>query len=354
MGEFGDGGASEAEVKTRWVLAREWVLRWFFPRKNYEIARRVYVRGLGVIYLVAIVSWWTQFQGLVGEDGIQPVGRFFEFVEGRLGGGWKAYRQVPTLLWFGSGIDAWMHGICALGVVASLLVIAGVLTGPLLLLLWVIYLSMVTTGGVFMNFQWDILLLEAGFLAWLLAPWRLYFSREVAVGSRWVVFLYWWLLFRLMFFSGYVKLASGDLSWESCRALQFHYETQPIPNWIAWHAHQFPEWLQVWSCRGMFGIELVLPFFIFLGRWPRAIAFVSFVGLMGLIILTGNYTFFNYLTILIAVLLLDDEWWPRSWRRNKESGIESEGNEGGLGEDRRAAAKLSSRVVPWSCSLRSD
>lgn len=195
------------------------------------MARRVYVRGLGAIYLAAILSWWAQVDGLVGSNGIQPAGMYLERVEAHFGIPWVGcFRHAPSLLWFGSGADSWLHGICALGTAAALLVIAGLLPGPMLLLLWVVYLSPATTGGVFMSFQWDILLLETGFLGFLLAPWRLFLGREKVAPSRWILFLHWWLLFRLMFFSGYVKLASGDRSWESCRALLYHFETQPIPN----------------------------------------------------------------------------------------------------------------------------
>ena len=72
----------------------------------------------------------------------------------------------------------------------------------------------------------------------------------------------------------------------------------------------------------MFGIELVLPFAIFTGRWGRLIACGGFVALMAVVIATGNYTFFNLLTAALALTLLDDSWWPRVWRHRLE-GAES-------------------------------
>ena len=294
------------------------------PKKHFGIARSVYLRGLGLVYLVAILSWWVQMDGLVGSGGVFPTAIYLEQVANHFGSAWEGcFRQAPSLLWLGGGADHWLHGICAVGAAAALAVIAGFLPGPMLLLLWVVYLSLATTGGAFMNFQWDILLLEVGFLGFLLAPWRLSISRGRGSPSRWIVFLHWWLLFRLMFFSGYVKLASGDLSWESCRALLYHYETQPLPNAVAWYVHQLPEWVHVFSCRVMFGIELVVPFLFFLGRWPRAVGVAATVALMVLIIATGNYTFFNCLTILLCVLLLDDQMWSSRWRLGDDDPYET-------------------------------
>src|SRR5207249_2443895 len=115
-----------------------------------------------------------------------------------------------------------------------------------------------------------------------------------------------WLLFRLMFMSGAVKLLSDDPSWWKLTALTFHYETQPLPTWIGWYAHQLPVWFQKISVAVMFGIELAAPFLILCGRRPRQIACGAFVLLMLLISLTGNYCFFNLLTVALCVLLLDD------------------------------------------------
>jgi hypothetical protein len=122
-----------------------------------------------------------------------------------------------------------------------------------------------------------------------------------------------------MFESGCVKLLSGDSNWRHLTALNFHYETQPLPTWIGWFAHQWPAWFQRDSAAVMFGIELVLPFFIFAPRRLRFVACAGFIFLQTCILLTGNYCFFNYLTIALAVLLLDDaalRWWiPVKWAR---------------------------------------
>src|SRR5678815_375532 len=106
--------------------------------------------------------------------------------------------------------------------------------------------------------------------------------------------------------SGGVKLLSGDKLWLDYTALTVHYETQPLPTWIGWYAHQLPVWFQKLSCRAMFGIELVIPFLIFAPRRPRFLAAWLLMFLQVLILLTGNYTFFNWLTLLLCASLLDD------------------------------------------------
>jgi len=115
-----------------------------------------------------------------------------------------------------------------------------------------------------------------------------------------------WLLFRLTFESGCVKLLSGDLTWRNLTALTFHYETQPLPTWIGWYAHQLPAWAQKAFTLGMFGVELVLPFFIFLPRRQRFWACGAFAVFQLLIFATGNYCFFNLLTLALCLTLLDD------------------------------------------------
>jgi hypothetical protein len=146
-----------------------------------------------------------------------------------------------------------------------------------------------------MSFQWDILLLEVGFLAIFLGS------------SRTVVWLFRWLLFRFVLLSGAVKLLSGDLTWRHWTALNFHYETQPLPTVWGWYMHQLPEWFQKLSVGGMFFIELVIPFLFFAPRRLRFFAAISLVGFQILIFLTGNYNFFNLLTVALCLFLLDDE-----------------------------------------------
>ncbi|MGO8931960.1 MAG: lipase maturation factor family protein [Limisphaerales bacterium] len=277
------------------------------PTRN--LVRWVFMRSLGLIYLIAFVSLWVQIIGLVGTSGILPANSAMESV--RQGAdaqhlGLDRYHLVPTLCWFKTS-DGFLRFQCAAGATLAALLVVGVAPAPCLFLLWLIYLSLVTVCREFLGFQWDNLLLETGFLAIFLAPLQLWPRRSrAAPPSRLVLWLLRWLLFKLMFQSGCVKLLSHDPVWRNLTALTFHYETQPLPTWIGWYAHQLPVWAQQASAAAMFGIELFAPFLIFAPRRLRHAACLVLVAFQTLILLTGNYCFFNLLTFALCLLLLDD------------------------------------------------
>jgi uncharacterized membrane protein YphA (DoxX/SURF4 family) len=197
------------------------------------------------------------------------------------------------------------------------LALLGFAQGPLFALCWAFYLSLVHLGQDFLSFQWDVLLVETGFLALLLAPWAHLRPRrprdepEPPVSAVWLLRL---LLFKLMFSSGLTKLTWGDPTWRGLTALEYHYWTQPIPTPLAWYASHLPPALQVLSCAFMFVVELALPFLVFAPRRPRRIALAGFLALQALIAATGNYGFFNLLAVVLCVSLLDDRGWPAALR----------------------------------------
>ncbi len=287
---------------------------------DYRLARSLAIRGLGLVYLVAIASWWSQATLLVGEKGLAPASRLLEWLGPRMAEeGQSAFLALPGLFWITGASDLALNLTCAVGCALALLVVAGRLVGPALAGLWAIYLSLVNTGGVFMSFQWDILLLEVGWLALFLCPWGWKMSwREpppLSPVNRVALVFAWFILAKLMFFSGWVKLAwASDASpewWPEGTAMSYHYLTQPIPTWTAWWMHQLPAWFHKASLIPMYFVELVLPFAVFCGRWGRLLAALGFSGLMGLILLTGNYTYFNWLTIVLCLPLVHDRLWPR-------------------------------------------
>src|SRR5579885_526431 len=233
-----------------------WGKRLAYPR--FSLTRSLFLRGLGIIYLIAFVSWFVQIPGLIGSHGILPAERLLASIPKE--SGLRRYFFVPTLFWL-HPTDAFLRSLAAAGIALSLPVVAGIAAGPCLLLLWALYLSQVSIGQEFMAFQWDILLLEAGFLAIFFAPWRLTL-RKAPQASPVFVWLYRWLVFRVYFLSGVVKLLSGDPSWRNLTALSFHYETQPLPNVIAWYMYQLPLWFQKFSTLCVFAVELIAPFFI--------------------------------------------------------------------------------------------
>jgi lipase maturation factor 1 len=273
---------------------------------RFAIATWLFLRLLGFVYGVAFLSYWIQFSGLNGEHGILPAVRFFERAQEVLGP--EAYLQFPSMCWLGSS-DAVLSSWCAAGVLASIVLMLGFVPMACLAFLWLDYLSLTIAGQLFYQFQWDILLLEAGFLGIFLAP-RDRFLR-LADPPRSARFLVVWLLFRLVFASGVVKLASGDQAWTGATALNYHYFTQPLPTPVAWFAQQLPAWWQTLSVLVMFFIELVLPFFLFGPRRLRLVGAGGIIALQIAIALTGNYGFFNLLTICLCLLAIDDLVWGK-------------------------------------------
>jgi hypothetical protein len=263
--------------------------------------RSVFLRGLAIIYLIAFASLLPQMDGLIGSNGILPVKDFLDTVHAHFGA--EAYAVFPTFAWINAS-DVFLHGMVWAGIILSVLLLVGIAPLAVTLGLYFLYLSVSTVGQTFYSFQWDALLLEVGFAAVLVAPlgWRASYSAPPSSMALWVFRL---MLFRLMLESGAVKLLSGDPMWRSLTALRYHYETQPLPTPLAWYAHQLPSMAQRISVAGVFVIELAVPFLIFTTRKLRRVAAVSFIGLQLLIALTGNYTFFNLLTMLLCVFLFD-------------------------------------------------
>lgn len=283
--------------------------------QNYVLVRFLFIRLLSLIYFIAFLSFLLEAKGLYGGDGILPIA---DFIESRFPDpATISLLQYPSLFLYWHD-DSSLIFLPALGMTASVLAFSGLFTGPCLIVMWLLYLSIVNAGQDFMSFQWDILLLETGFLSIFFAsykpldlnfaylknnrwPWLV----ESGKPSRVMIWLYRWLLFRLLFASGLVKL--GDPTWDSFTALVYHYQTQPLPTMLGWLAYQLPYWCQQFSTAATLFIELLIPPMIFMGRKLRTIACSIQIFLQLLIILTGNFCFFNWLTIALCLFLLDDD-----------------------------------------------
>ncbi len=280
-----------------------------FESPDFVLTRGIYLQLLGVVYFFAFLSLVTQITGLIGTDGLAPVGNYLQLIRENLGA--AGYWRFPTLCWL-SSTDAFLHFLALGGVLLAVLLIFDVATLPVLILLWMFYLSISTVGQDFLNFQWDALLLEAGFLAIFFAPARLWLRRSGgAAPSRLFLWLNRLLLFRLVFSSGAVKLQSGDPTWRNLTALEYHYETQPLPTPVAWYLHLLPAWVQKASTAFTFFVELIIPFLIFAPRRLRFLGGGFLILLQLLIALTGNYAFFNLLTLALCLLLFDDAFLKR-------------------------------------------
>jgi lipase maturation factor 1 len=279
---------------------------------TYNKASAIFARAIALIYLIAFVSFGRQVRGLIGSQGIQPVTEFFAEVVRQYGP--NGFWQAPSVFWF-------IHSEYGLeSIVWGGAVIAGVAAvgrphtsgqRAALALLFVYYLSIVNAGQIFMSYQWDFLLLEAGFLAIFLKPAGL----SLFGSPR--VWLFRWLLIRLMFESGAVKLLSHDVTWRNLTALQFHFYTQPLPTPLAWYMNLAPVWVLQGATALVFVIEVGLPFLMFGPRRMKQVAAFGTIGLQVMILLTGNYTFFNWLTIALCLFLFDDAFFAR---RKKSAG----------------------------------
>jgi len=247
-----------------------------------------FLRLLGLVYFVAFLSFGIQARGLLGTHGILPFEEYLKAARSIMHV--SAYWNIPTLLWLLPN-DSAMKALWLTGCLWSLIAVLGRWQRPAMAVCLVLWLSLCSVGQDFYSFQWDILLSEAGFLA--------IFAGAVRVR----IWLFRWLLFRLMFFSGMVKLLSGDPAWRNLTALTYHYYTQPLPTPLAWYMQQLPEWFQKLSVLFVFAVELGVPFLFFAPKRLRHIAAGLTIALQTLILLTGNYTFFNYLTIFLCMWL---------------------------------------------------
>jgi predicted DCC family thiol-disulfide oxidoreductase YuxK len=281
---------------------------------TFITARWLFLRSLALVYFVAFVSLWTQIHGLIGTQGILPAQEFLDMVRRVRPDSYP--RDLPTLAWLGAG-DGALNVLCGAGVACSIALLLNVCPTICLAALWMLYLSLFHIAQDFLGFQWDTLLLETGFLAIFVAPLSLRprMADESAPPGA-ILWLIKWLLFRLMFSSGMVKLLSGDATWWNLSALQVHYETQPLPTWTSWYIHHAPAWFHFVSCFIMFFIELVVPFMIFGPRRVRHIGGLLLIALQIVIVLTGNYGFFNWLAMVLCIPLFDDFAWP-AWLRDR-------------------------------------
>ncbi|XP_062317677.1 lipase maturation factor 2a isoform X1 [Osmerus eperlanus] len=289
------------------------------------LPRRMFLWCMAVIYMFAFVSLYLQIPGLYGNEGLLPARWQLRY------SGKPLLDQIlssPTLLWLGPklGLDTHtaMELLCLVGAALSLAatLLESLRDSLVYFCLWVLYLSLYQVGQVFLYFQWDNLLLETGFLCVLVAPLTLVRgSRGVREHDPITFWLVRWLLFRLMFASGVVKLTSRCPTWWGLTALTYHYETQCIPTPLAWYAHQLPVWWHKLSVVGTFVIEIAAPFlFLCPLRRLRLGAFYMQVLLQVLIITSGNYNIFNLLTLALCLSLLDDQhvhfWLRRSQKPN--------------------------------------
>ncbi len=276
---------------------------------SYWLTRFVILRLLGVIYAVAFLVLINQVVPLIGSDGLLPVGNFLQQIIKALGSTDTGFIRLPSIFWFGhsdSALVAWAW----IGFVLSCVVVAGYANAPLLTVLWFLYMSFVHVGQEWYGYGWEIQLCETGFLAIFLCPlvdMRPFPRRAPPVV---IIVLFRWLIFRIMLGSGLIKFR-GDEIWRNGTALYYHFETQPIPGPLSRWFHFLPRWLLKIGVWFNFIAELAAPLFVFWPRVGRHIAGIVIVLFQLVIILSGNLSFLNWLTIVPALACFDDGFWSR-------------------------------------------
>jgi lipase maturation factor 1 len=291
---------------TSWILGPEPVTP---DRPGHSWPRWIFLRGLALIYLSAFYSLLFQIKGLIGPDGILPAADYLQAVHVSMHG--QRFWFAPSLLWFGATNHALML-LCWAGLCASLLAVFNVWPRLSFAVCLISFLSFVSVAQDFSGYQSDGMLLEAGFIALFFAPpgFRPGLG-ERNPPSRASLFLLQWEWFRIYFESGVAKIASGDTSWRTLRAMDDYYQNGPLPTWIGWYVQQLPHWFHASATAYTLITETLIVWMLFLPRRWRIACFCIVTPFEISIILTANYTFLNYLVLLLGILLLDDrtiEW----------------------------------------------
>jgi hypothetical protein len=278
-------------------------------RPTYWLTRFLILRLLGAIYAVAFLVAINQIIPLIGANGLLPVGMFLQRVSEALGSRGAGFARLPSLFWFDHS-DATLLTTAWIGFVLSCVVLAGFANAALLAVLWFLYMSFVHVGQDWYGYGWEIQLLETGFLAIFLCPlldMRPFPKRATPMP---IISLFRWLTFRIMLGAGLIKIRGDDV-WRNGTALYYHFETQPLAGPLSRWFHFLP---RVFLKMGVWYnhlAELVAPWFVFWPRIARHIAGSVIVVLQIILVLSGNLSFLNWLTIVPALACFDDRFWSK-------------------------------------------
>src|SRR5215472_12637156 len=296
------------------------------------LPRWIFLRALGLIFYSAFFSLVFQIRGLIGPQGILPAGEYLQAVAERFGH--IGYWYAPTLLWFSSSAHM-LTGICWAGMIASVLLVLNLWPRGMLVICLVCFLSFVSASQDFSAYQSDGMLLEAGFISLFFAPRGFRPSWGAASPpSRASWFLLVWECFRIYFESGVAKILGGDPEWRNFTAMDEYYQNGPLPTWIGWYMQHWPHWFHAATAFGTLALELALAWMMFLPRWFRVACFCIVTPWQMGIILSANYTFLNYLVLLLGFLVLDDRllerFLSRRWREDFRARQEEKRQQGCL------------------------
>jgi Lipase maturation factor len=263
---------------------------------GYAVSRLLFERSLALIYLIAFWCTANQFVPLLGEHGLLPVPRYVRQIP---------FAASPSLFYLAPTdrafrIAAWVGIAVSTGLLIGLLqrwlwvAVASWAT------LWLLYLSFVNVGQIFYGFGWESLLLETGFFA-------IFLGASTTAPSILLLGIWRWVLFRDMFGAGLIKLR-GDSCWRDLTCLNYYFETQPIPNALSWYFHWLPASVHRAGVAFNHVAELGVPFLYFAPQPIAAIAgFITILFQLSLI-LSGNLSWLNWMTIVLCIPTIDDRW----------------------------------------------
>lgn len=278
-------------------------------KPTYWLTRFMILRLLGIIYAIAFLVAINQILPLIGSDGLLPLDNYLRHVSEALGGNGAGFRRLPSIFWFWHSDQALLT-VAWIGFILSLVVIAGYANAPLLGIIWFLYMSFVHTGQEWYGYGWEIQLTETGFLAIFLCPladMRPFPKRRTPFP---IILLFRWLVFRLMFGAGLIKVR-GDETWRNSTALYYHFETQPIPGPLSRWFHFLPHTLLKAGVWFNWLAEIAAPLFVFWPRIARLIAGVVIILFQLNLVLSGNLSFLNWLSIIPALACFDDAFWSK-------------------------------------------
>ena len=271
---------------------------------TYWYTRFLFERLLAAMYLVGFAAAANQFVPLLGERGLLPVSRFTQVVP---------FRASPSVFFFFPN-DTAFRACAWLGIALAVLTLLGwpqqrgtIVSATVWTLMWALYLSFVNVGQTFYSFGWETLLLESGFIA-------IFLGGSATAPSMWLIWMYRWLLFRVMFGAGLIKIR-GDSCWRDLTCLNYYFETQPIPNPLSWYFHWLPEAVHKGGVALNHFAELLVPFAYFTPQPFASIAGLITIAFQGVLIVSGNLSWLNWLTLTLCIPTLDDRflsWLPLS------------------------------------------
>lgn len=279
------------------------------PRPTYWLTRFMILRLLGIVYAIAFLVAINQIIPLIGSHGLTPLNIYLNRISTALGSNASGFIRLPSIFWFWHS-DTALLTVAWIGFILSLTVVCGFANAPLLTILWLLYMSFTHLGQEWYGYGWEIQLTETGFLAIFLCPlvdMRPFPKRETPFP---IIILFRWLICRIMLGAGLIKLR-GDTIWKNGTALYYHFETQPIPGPLSRWFHFLPHSVLKIGIWFNWLAEIAAPLFVFWPRIARHIAGVIIVLFQLNLVLSGNLSFLNWLTIVPALACFDDGFWSK-------------------------------------------